>query len=95
MPSVSETVDSLHASGVGRLDDLGNEADTSIAVQPVWHEGQWSVVFVRRCNAEVEGEVSLEPGSLRNVAVAVWDGSAGDRGAQKSISIWQALELEP
>jgi hypothetical protein len=29
------------------------------------------------------------------VAFAIWNGSAGDRDGQKSITIWQELEIQP
>jgi len=39
--------------------------------------------------------VSLAPGEQASVAFAVWDGSRRDRDGQKSITIWQNLEIEP
>jgi DMSO reductase family type II enzyme heme b subunit len=38
--------------------------------------------------------VSLQAGEPGSVAFAVWDGSHQDRDGQKSITIWQDLELE-
>jgi DMSO reductase family type II enzyme heme b subunit len=45
--------------------------------------------------ASADDGVSLEPGGKASVAFAVWDGAHHDRDGQKSITIWQDLELQP
>jgi len=60
-----------------------------------WAEGEWSVVFHRPLAAAAEDDVTLMPGGRVQLAVALWNGASGDRGARKSISIWQELVLEP
>jgi DMSO reductase family type II enzyme heme b subunit len=53
------------------------------------------VVFVRDLAPGRDGDVEFAPGQTVHVAIAVWDGSAGDRNGQKSVTIWHRLELEP
>lgn len=60
-----------------------------------WSEGEWSVVFRRPLASEDAEDVALVPGGAVQLACAVWNGASGDRGARKSISIWQELILEP
>jgi len=60
-----------------------------------WAEGEWSVVFRRPLAAQDAGDVPLEPGTRVQLALALWNGASGDRGARKSISIWQELVLAP
>ncbi len=91
VPEVSETVESLRASGVGETEPQGGAVDA----RPSWSDGQWAVVFTRSCDPTAEGEVAIVPGARLSVALAIWNGRAGDHGARKSISIWQVLELEP
>jgi len=93
LPFVSETVESMRASGIGRL--AADEDAGAIDARPSWVDGEWSVVFSRPCEPASHVDLALRPGTHLNVALAIWNGSAGDRGARKSISIWQVLELEP
>jgi DMSO reductase family type II enzyme heme b subunit len=60
-----------------------------------WADGRWMIVMTRplAVNSSQEG-VSLEPGSQASIAFALWDGSHQDRNGQKSITIWQDLEIE-
>lgn len=60
-----------------------------------WSEGEWSVVFRRPLAADGPDDVELPAGGRVQLAVALWNGASGDRGARKSISIWQELVLEP
>lgn len=61
-----------------------------------WSDGRWTVVMTRSLSAaSLDEGVSLEPGARASVAFAVWNGSRHDRNGQKSITIWQDLEIEP
>jgi DMSO reductase family type II enzyme heme b subunit len=60
-----------------------------------WNDGRWTVIMTRPLSVASPDEgVPLEPGARASVAFAVWDGSHQDRDGQKSISIWQDLEIE-
>jgi len=60
----------------------------------VWADGSWTVQLTRSMEVS-RGDVSLPPGTKTHAAFAVWDGSAGDRNGQKSISQWIPMEVEP
>jgi DMSO reductase family type II enzyme heme b subunit len=56
---------------------------------------RWSVVMRRELSVPSANDgVSLEPGGRASVAFAVWDGAHHDRDGQKSITIWQDLDLQ-
>lgn len=67
-----------------------------VSAKGAWSEGRWTVVMTRILSpSSDEGGVLLEPGNITSVAFAVWDGSHKDRNGQKSVTIWQDLQLEP
>ncbi len=57
-----------------------------------WRDGKWRVVMTRTLETQGEGDVTLH--GVLPIAVAVWDGGAGDRNGTKLISGWHWLELE-
>ncbi len=59
-----------------------------------WAGGEWAVVFVRQLAPRNSAEADLRSGRPIVVAAAIWDGTGGDRGGQKSFSIWQKLVVE-
>jgi mono/diheme cytochrome c family protein len=83
----------LSAQGFGTLAPLAAGRRT-LEVQAVRQGGAWSVVFTRALAADAPEVVALVPGARVFLAAAVWDGSAGDRNGQKSVSVWQELEIE-
>lgn len=85
--------ESATGSGPGRL-AAPADARHSIAAAPRWHDGTWQVVFKRSLAATTAGEVALAEGARLQLAAAIWNGSAGDYGAQKSVSLWNGVTLE-
>ena len=59
-----------------------------------WAGDGWAVVFTRELAAGGEAGVALPAGGQAQLSVAVWNGAAHERGSQKSLSIWQELQLE-
>lgn len=60
----------------------------------VWENGVWTVVYKRPLKAvEMDNEVSFSS-AKRLSALAVWNGSKGDRGGRKSISDWVELDIK-
>jgi hypothetical protein len=47
----------------------------------------WDLIFVRSPEPTGAQDVRFECGGALRVAIAVWNGAAGDRGPQKSIGI--------
>lgn len=61
-----------------------------------WKDGRWTIVMTRSLAVPSPNDgTSLDPGGRASVAFAVWDGSHKDRDGQKSITIWQDLEIKP
>jgi cytochrome c len=83
----------LTAQGFGTLAPLPRQA-TTLDVSGQWQDGHWSVLFTRPLEGGGPGVVPLVPGQSAHLAAAIWDGAAGDRNGQKSVTVWQRLELE-
>lgn len=88
----SSAGEELTSSGFGTLATLPQEK-TTLDASGVWKEGEWRVAFTRALEPRAENVVVLAPASRAYFAAAVWDGSAGDRNGQKSVTVWHALEL--
>jgi DMSO reductase family type II enzyme heme b subunit len=74
--------------------DARKKAPVGIDASTRRDDGGWEVVFVRELGPRSGDEVLLVPGHGALFTVALWNGAARDHGAQKSISIWQELQLE-
>jgi DMSO reductase family type II enzyme heme b subunit len=86
---------SLHVGGPGSVTFRIPQSQL-VSAQGNWSEGRWTVVMTRSLAvASADDGVSLEPGGRAAVAFAVWDGSHHDRDGQKSVTVWQDLELQP
>jgi complex iron-sulfur molybdoenzyme family reductase subunit gamma len=59
----------------------------------VWQDGRWYVVFERELSVSAPDEVALKGGGLTDMAVAIWDGSQGDRDGQKAVSQFVKLSI--
>lgn len=86
-------VEDANAAGLGTL---SSQAAAKQNVQGVsrWEKGVWRLHLVRAMKADDAADARLRPDGRASVAFAVWNGSAGDRNGQKSVSIWNTLILE-
>jgi mono/diheme cytochrome c family protein len=92
-PNRATPVDTLRAEGFGTLSYRAPSPPPPRAAGRGRHaDGRWRVVLVR--DAGGSGGVSLAPGSEASVGFAAWDGAAGDRDGQKSVSIWHRLRID-
>jgi mono/diheme cytochrome c family protein len=65
-----------------------------VTAQGAWQDGRWTVVMRRPLQVDSPQEgVAMEAGAEVSLAVAIWDGSRGDRDGQKLVTIWQDLVL--
>ncbi len=85
------SVEDLRAKGFGTLTSQ-QPGRRSVRGKGVWDNGWWTVTFVREMKARDEGDVRLDRGV--RMSAAIWDGAAGDRNGQKSVSIWHDLVIE-
>ncbi len=58
-----------------------------------FQDGQWTVVMTVPIQGSAT-QATFRPGERSLVAVALWDGGKGDRGARKQWGGWMRLELE-
>ncbi len=80
----------LISTGVGSVDI---KAHQTISARGVFAEGVWNVVFTRALTAKnVQEDIDFKQGSVY-CALAVWNGSLGDRGGRKLISDWVELVI--
>jgi DMSO reductase family type II enzyme heme b subunit len=83
----------LNAKGFGTV-TAQEKVSQNVSGWGIWQEGKWKVVFVRSLESEDERDAAFTTGRPVPFAVAVWDGSSGDRAAQKAVSNWYRLILE-
>jgi len=91
--TLSEDVEQMTARGVDSMRDT-ERRPSDVAIGPRWSDGEWSVVFSRGLVPANAGDIELTAGGSAQVACAIWNGAAGDRGPQKSISIWHEFALD-
>ncbi len=83
------SVEVLKAKGFGTLTSLP-PAEQTVAGSAVWRDGVWVVVMQQA----LDSNSPLRRNKLLPVAIAAWDGGAGDRDGQKSVSQWMELRIE-
>ncbi len=97
----AEYVGNIIAAGNGPVTDLTAEAFGTLSPTANqltsgagrWEHGRWAVVFQRDLGVSAGDEASLGRGVSTDMAVAVWDGSNGDRNGQKSVSQFVKLTV--
>jgi hypothetical protein len=59
----------------------------------VYANGKWTVVFERQLTGGDLGQATFATGKSTDMAIAVWNGSQGDRNGRKSVSSFLKLSL--
>jgi DMSO reductase family type II enzyme heme b subunit len=77
------TTTNLVATGPGAME----KTTAATSAEAVFNDGQWSVVL--------RGSLVGDPGTPagRFLAVAIWNGSAGESGVRKSVTTWHELSI--
>ena len=84
-------VNDLVAIRVGTITPKDNQ---EVMGKGVWENGVWTVVLKRPLKA-VDSDNGISFASRKRLsALAIWDGSKGDRGGRKSISDWLELDIK-
>ena len=83
-------VEDLTATGVGTLRPDPDGASTG---KGVYRDGRWHVVIARPLAVAPGARTRLRPGESTLFAVAVWNGSADNRGSKKMRSVWIPLVM--
>lgn len=92
-PDIESTPENLVAKGIGTVER--QDAD-QIAARSGRGSDSWRLVIARALsNGHSQSGVELKPGGKSSIAVAIWDGSSGERAGIKAFSQrWRDLELE-
>jgi DMSO reductase family type II enzyme heme b subunit len=86
-------VEDLNAAKFGTLTSQEHQ---DVYGHAVWSRGRWTVLMARKLSTEDENDTQLYAGQKSYFSLAVWNGSAGDRNGQKSVSDrWHPFEIEP
>jgi DMSO reductase family type II enzyme heme b subunit len=91
-PSRGHSVEDLNSAKFGTLISQEHQ---DVFGHAVWSRGRWTVVMARKLSTSDKNDTQLYPGQKNYFSLAVWNGAAGDRNGQKSISDrWHPLEIE-
>jgi len=60
----------------------------------IWHDGFWSVIFIREMKSKDADDVKFAAGKPVPVAFAIWNGEQHDRNGRKMVSNWYQLILD-
>jgi hypothetical protein len=72
---------------------LAPATEQTVQGNGVWRDGRWAVVFARPFAGGDPTQASFSAGRPTNMAVAVWNGSHGDRAGQKTVSQFVTLDV--
>jgi mono/diheme cytochrome c family protein len=92
-PHRTTVVEEANAVGFGTLTSQA-PAKQNVQGASEWKKGVWRLQLVRVLKSADAEDIALLPGKSIPIAFAVWNGSAGDRNGQKSVSLWNTLRLE-
>ncbi|MEK7468624.1 MAG: ethylbenzene dehydrogenase-related protein [Planctomycetota bacterium] len=92
-PGRKSPVEDAVAAGFGTLTSLKSDKQ-SVAGKGVWKDGRWAIQMSRSLASPDECCIALKAGTEVPLAFAVWDGAAGDRAGQKSVTTWYRLVLK-
>lgn len=83
-------IEELVAEGFGTIT---SQAEQRAEGGGAFAGSKWQVVIVIPMRGK-ENQASLKAGDATAVAIAIWNGGKGDRGARKQFGDWTGLELE-
>ncbi len=92
-PDRNSPVEDLDAAGFGTLRSLPADRQ-AVQGQGNWAGGTWKVQVSRALAPTDPRGAAFTPGREIPISFAVWDGRAGDRNGQKSVTNWYRLSLD-
>lgn len=92
-PELSSPIEEAGATGPQTLASNADKRHT-VTGGGQWDGQQWTVVFVRKLNIRKKDAVRFKKRGSYPIGFAIWNGSAGDRNGQKSVSTWYKLVLK-
>lgn len=87
------SVRNLHSEGYGTLTEM-EQKNQPVSGIGQWKSDRWKVVLKRSIQSHEKRDVKFAEGKLTPLAIAVWDGSRGERGGRKAVSTWYYVALE-
>lgn len=72
---------------------LSPAAAQDVRGEGVYSAGRWAVVFTRTLDSADTSQAAFAAGGTTDMAIAVWNGSQGDRNGRKSVSPFVRLSL--
>jgi mono/diheme cytochrome c family protein len=91
-PEAARAAEEANAQGLGTFTSREGQFQ-QVQARGLWQDGRWRLVFLRPISQD-QKDLPLAPGAKASVAFALFDGAHQDRNGQKSISLWNELQLE-
>lgn len=89
----AQPVEELIAEGFGTATTVPNSPS---GARGVWRDGRWTVVIDRPWDSANDPLIArLQSATSNMISLAVWDGSAGNRGGRKHHCAWVPMKVEP
>jgi DMSO reductase family type II enzyme heme b subunit len=86
-------IEDATASGFGSFQSQPIDQQ-NVQGKGIWHDGFWSVVFIRDLKSKEAGDVQFAAGKAVPVAFAIWNGEQFDRNGRKMVSNWYQLVFD-
>lgn len=91
-PRWGTPIEELAAEGFGTLTP---KTEQTVLGKGIHANGKWKVVMIRRMGSASADNIAFSPGDTVLVNVAVWNGSAKEVSAKKSVSmVWHRLNIQ-
>jgi len=92
-PDLDAEADELVARGLGTVEPIAPGGNDPLSARSCHSDGRWAVVLRRSAAASAADRADLTSTGTPQMALAVWEGSAGERGGLKSTSLhWHHLD---
>ncbi len=86
-------IEDANAAGFGSFKSQPTKQQ-NVQGKGIWHDGFWSVIFIRDLKSKDADDVKFLAGKSVPVAFAIWNGEQHDRNGRKMISNWYQLTLD-
>ena len=91
-PFTGSSVEEINAEGMGTLWVQSLE-DQQLRGEGLWKDGAWQVVMIRDLATPSPHDIAFRKNDPVLFAVALWDGTLKEKNADKTVSLWQVLQI--
>jgi hypothetical protein len=92
IPKRATPIEDLIGGGFSTLTTKTVQAE--IMGNGIWEDDTWKVIFKRSLLTAGEYDVQLNPGRIKTISFAVWDGENKERNGMKAVSTWVQLLID-